>query len=71
MSRTLEKNNNYERMNFNALHIMNLQIQMHLDLGKRTPCYHNAWEVMNNAMMNQKIHQQMLMLLSLHSMEGP
>ena len=56
MSRTLEKNNNYERMNFNALHIMNLQIQMHLDLGKRTPCYHDAWEVMNNAMVNQKIH---------------
>jgi hypothetical protein len=58
-------------MKFNALQIMNLQIQMHLGLSKRTLCYHNAWEVMNKAMMNLLIHQQMLMLLSLHSMEGP
>jgi hypothetical protein len=28
---------------------------MHLDLGKRTPYHHNAWEVVNNAMMNEKI----------------
>jgi hypothetical protein len=35
---------------------MNLQIQMHLDLGMKTPSYHNGWEVVNNAMMNQKIH---------------
>jgi hypothetical protein len=44
---------------------------MHLDLDKRTPCHRNAWEVVNNTMMNLLIHQQMLMLFSLHSMEGP
>jgi hypothetical protein len=50
---------------------MNLQIQRYLGLSKITPCYYNAEEVMNKAMMNQKIHQQILMLVPLHSMEGP
>ena len=42
MNKTWENNNNYESMKFNALQFMNLLIQMHLDLDKRTPYHHNA-----------------------------
>jgi hypothetical protein len=42
MKTTLVKNNNNESMKFNALQFMNLHIQMHVDLGMRAPCYHNA-----------------------------
>ena len=42
MKTTLVKSNDNESMKFNALQFMNLHIHMHLYLGMRAPCYHNA-----------------------------